>query len=72
MDYLIHTQESVKKNLFHDIFIENTFEVNRDYHSTIVCPLCHRKLDNGEIAEIIEGDFMDAFPQNETSCTCGR
>ena len=43
--------------------IENTPEINREYRSTIVCPLCHRKLDNGEIAEIFEGDSLDASPR---------
>ena len=63
MDYLIQLQESVKKYLFHELPIENTPEINRDYHSTIVCPFCHSKLDNGEIAEIFEGDSLDAFPR---------
>ena len=63
MDYLIQLQESVKKYLFDELPIENTPEINRDYRSTIVCPFCHRKLDNGEIAEILEGDSLDAFPK---------
>ena len=63
MDYLIQLQESVKKYLFHELPIENTPEINREYRSTIVCPLCHSKLDNGEIAEILEGDSLDASPK---------
>ena len=63
MDYLIQLQESVKKYLFHELPIENTPEINRDYRSTTMCPFCHRKLDNGEIAEILEGDSLDAFPR---------
>ena len=63
MDYLIQLHESVKKYLFHELPIENTPEINRDYRSTIVCSLCHRKLDNEEIAEILEGDSLDASPR---------
>ena len=63
MEYVIQLQESVKKYLFHELPIENTPEINRDYRSTTVCPLCHRKLNSGEIAEILEEDSLDASPR---------
>ena len=63
MDYLIQLQESVKKYLFDELPIENTPKINRDYRFTTVCPHCHSKLDNGEIAEILEGDSLDASPK---------
>ena len=64
MDYLIQLQESVKKYLFHRLPIENIPEINRDYRFTTMCPLCHRKLDSGEIAEIFEGRFFgNVFPK---------
>ena len=63
MEYVIQLQESMKKYLFHELPIENTPEINRNYRFIIVCPLCHRKLESGEIAEILEGDSLDASPR---------
>ena len=63
MDYLIQLQESVKEYFIDELPLQNTPEINRDYRSTIVCPFCNRKLDNGEIAEILEGDSLDASPK---------
>ena len=62
-EYLIRLHVSVKKYLFDELSIENTPQIDRDYHSTTLCPFCHRKLDNGEIDEILEGDSLDAFPK---------
>ena len=53
----------MRKYLFHELPIENTPKINRDYRFTTVCPHCHSKLDNGEIAEILEGDSLDASPK---------
>ena len=63
MDYLVQLHESVKTYLFDELPMESTSKVEKDFRSTTVCPFCHRKLDNGEIAEILEGTSLDDSPK---------
>ena len=63
MEYYAHLQKCMKRYLFDELSIKNTPQIDRDCSSTIVCPFCHRKLDNGEVAEIFEGDFLDVPPR---------
>ena len=63
MDYLVQLHESVKTYLFDELPLESTSKVEKDFRSTTVCPFCHRKLDNGEIAEILEGTSLDDSPK---------
>ena len=63
MEYLVQLQESVITYIFDELPLESTSKVEKDFRSTTMCRFCHRKLVNGEIAEIIEGDSLDISPR---------
>ena len=63
IEYQLQLQVSVKKYLFDELPFRKHFQgrVRLSLHNLV--SLLSRETDNGEIAEILEGDFLDAFPK---------
>ena len=77
MEYLLQLQVSVKNNLFDELPLENTFEIEKDYRFTSVCPFCHKKLESDKVShqahvagEYSNGVEVKHYEAGQYICTC--
>ena len=49
--YLLNLHGTVKRYLFDELPLENSYDVEKDFRFTTVCPFCHVELGIGEIGD---------------------
>ena len=78
MEYLTQLQQSVKTYLFDELPLENSPSIERDFHSTTVCPFCHKKLEDNKVRHHahVTGEYTTGnggiynFEAGQYICTC--